>query len=81
MPPAEFRALPGNVAAVHSPEAAKRLATLVLPVERKRIRLAAISQPAALAAGYGWDTVGVAEQPTDESVLALAARLCDKPQP
>ena len=80
-PSAAFRALSGNVAALHSAEAAKRLAELVLPIERKSVRLAAISQQAAVAAGLGWQAVGIAEQPTDDAVLALAARLCDKPQP
>ena len=78
-PPPAFRALPDHVAAVHSAEAAKRLAELVLPVERGRIRLAAISQQAAVAGGFGWQTIGIAEEPRDDAVLALAARLCDKP--
>lgn len=78
VPPAAFRALPDNVGAVHSAEAAKRLAELVLPVERKRIRLAAISQQAAVAAGLGWQAVGIASEPSDDALLALAARLCDK---
>ena len=80
-PGAAFRALAGNTAAIHSAEAAKRLAELVLAVERKSVRLATISQQAAVAAGLGWEAVGIAEEPSDEAVLALAARLCDKPQP
>ena len=80
-PPAEFRALAGNVAAIHSAEAAKRLAELVLPIERQRTRLAAISQQAAVAAGLGWQTVAIAAEPSDDAVLALAARLCDKLRP
>lgn len=81
VPPPAFRALADNVGAVHSAEAAKRLAELVLPVERKRVRLAAISQQAAVAAGLGWQTVAIASEPTDDALLALAARLCDKPFP
>jgi uroporphyrinogen-III synthase len=81
VPPPEFRALAGNVAAVHSAEAARRLAELVLPVERRRTRLAAISQQAAVAAGLGWQAVAIADQPSDDAVLALAARLCDKLRP
>ena len=81
IPGAAFRALAGNTAAVHSAEAAKRLAELVLPVERKSVRLATISQQAAVAAGLGWEAVGIAEEPSDDAVLALAARLCDKLQP
>ena len=80
-PPPAFRALSDNVGAVHSAEAAKRLAELVLPVERKRIRLAAISQQAALGAGLGWEKVAIAPQPSDEALLALAAELCEKPNP
>ena len=81
VPPPVFRALPGNVGLVHSAEAAKRLAELVLPVDRKRIRLATISQPVAAAAGHGWQKIGIADQPSDDALLALAARLCDKLQP
>lgn len=80
-PPPEFRALAGHVAAVHSAEAARRLAELVLPIERKRIELAAISQQAAVAAGLGWAVVGIATEPSDDAVLALAAQLCDKLRP
>jgi len=80
-PPPEFRALTGNVAAIHSAEAARRLAELVLPIERKHTKLAAISQQAAVAAGLGWQAVAIAEEPSDDAVLALAARLCDKLRP
>ena len=81
VPPPEFRALAGNVAAVHSAEAAKRLAELVLPIERRGTRLAAISQQAAVAAGLGWQAVAIADEHSDDAVLALAARLCDKLRP
>jgi len=81
VPPPEFRALPGHVGAVHSAAAAKRLAELVLPVERGRIRLAAISHQAAVAAGLGWQAIGIADEHNDDALLALAARLCDKPFP
>ncbi|HET7709215.1 MAG TPA: uroporphyrinogen-III synthase [Sphingomicrobium sp.] len=80
-PPPAFRALPDNVGAVHSAEAARRLAELILPVDRKRIRLAAISQQAAIAAGFGWQAVAIAPEPSDEALLVLAAGLCDKPFP
>jgi uroporphyrinogen-III synthase len=43
--------------------------------------IAAISQAAADAVGEGWRSVEVAEQATDEALLALAARLCNKPRP
>ena len=69
--------LHGGVAAVHSPRAARRLAELVSKPQRARVSLAAISDAAAAAAGNGWADVRVAREPTDEALLALAARLCD----
>jgi uroporphyrinogen-III synthase len=45
------------------------------------IQLAAISEAAAQAAGSGWEEIGVAEKPNDGDLLALAARLCQKPEP
>ena len=69
----------GSVALIHSPRAARRFAELV--GQRETIAIAAISDTAADAAGSGWRTVESAEQPTDEALLALAARLCDKPDP
>ena len=38
---------------------------------------AAISAAALAAAGTGWAGAAVAEVPTDEALLAAAARLCD----
>ncbi len=64
---------------VHSPRAGRRLAELA--DDRSVVTIAAISQPASDAAGEGWRSVEVAEQPTDEALLALAARLCNKPRP
>jgi uroporphyrinogen-III synthase len=43
---------------------------------RGALRIAAISQAAADAAGLGWASVHVAEQPRDQALLELAARLC-----
>lgn len=62
------------VAMVHSPRAAARLAALV--TDRGRIPLAAISANAAAAAGEGWEAVAVADAPTDQALLAIAARMC-----
>lgn len=67
------------VALLHSPRAARRFAALVH--RRDGIALAAISEAAADAAGEGWLSVDVADAPSDEALLALAARLCDKPPP
>jgi len=69
----------GAVALVHSPRAARRLAELL--TERSSIVIAAISPAAAEAAGSGWEQVESAGAPNDEALLALAARLCNKPAP
>ena len=61
---------------VHSPRAGERLAHLL--TRRADTAIAAISAAAAAAAGSGWEQVAVADQPTDEALLALAARLCNK---
>jgi uroporphyrinogen-III synthase len=77
--PTGLDALGGCVAAVHSPRAGHRLGELV--AERSAIAIAAISPAAAEACGDGWQIVGVAAEPTDSALLALAARLCDSPGP
>jgi uroporphyrinogen-III synthase len=71
--------LKGSVALVHSPRAGERLAELV--TDRASIAVAAISAAAAAALGEGWEKVETADRPTDEALLALAARLCNKPAP
>jgi uroporphyrinogen-III synthase len=79
--PGDFKQIEGDVVAVHSPRAARRLAELAddLRIDRATIRLAAISTAAATAAGTGWELIEAAETPDDAALLALAARLCDKP--
>jgi uroporphyrinogen-III synthase len=67
----------GNVALIHSPRAGRRFAELVK--KRGSIAIAAISAAAAEAVGGGWECVAAADQPSDEALLALAARLCNKP--
>jgi uroporphyrinogen-III synthase len=69
----------GCIALIHSPRAGRRFAELV--GEPDRISVAAISQASAEAVGRGWRTVAVADQPSDDALLALGARLCDKPDP
>ena len=69
----------GSVALIHSPRAGRRLAEIA--GDRGSIAIAAISRAAADAAGAGWKTVAVADQPSDDALLALAARLCNKPDP
>ena len=67
-----------SVALVHSPRAAERFGELV--ADRASIAIVAISPAAAEAAGGGWESVNVAERPSDDALLALAARLCNKPE-
>lgn len=66
--------LGGTVVAVHSPRAGERLAELA--DQREQVAIAAISEVAADAVGGGWERVEIAEQPSDSSLLALAAMLC-----
>ena len=69
----------GSVMLVHSPRAGRRLAELVK--DRGDILIAAISPSAAEAAGTGWGAVESAGEPSDDALLALAARLCNIPVP
>ena len=68
-----------SVALIHSPRAGRRFAQLV--PDREGIAIAAISPAAAEAAGDGWREVAAADTPTDEALLALAARLCNTMRP
>jgi uroporphyrinogen-III synthase len=70
-------ALQGQVAVVHSPRAARRLAELIDEERRSTVRIAAISAAAAEAAGDGWEEVRAARAPNDTDLLALCARLCE----
>jgi uroporphyrinogen-III synthase len=67
----------GSIALVHSPRAGRRFAELA--GDKATIAIAAISPAAAEGAGSGWQCVEVAEVPSDDALLALAARLCNKP--
>jgi uroporphyrinogen-III synthase len=69
----------GNVVLIHSPRAGRRFAELV--EVRGSIAITAISSAAAQAVGAGWKTIVTADRPDDEALLALAARLCNKPHP
>lgn len=66
--------LEGLVVAVHSPRAGRRLAELTS--DRSATAIAAISQAAADACGTGWERIEAAMESNDNSLLALAARLC-----
>jgi uroporphyrinogen-III synthase len=69
----------GSVALIHSPRAGRRFAELVS--DRGSIAIVAISRAAAEAVGSGWQTVHAAEQPRDDALLALAARVCNNSLP
>jgi uroporphyrinogen-III synthase len=73
----DLGAASGSVVLVHSPRAGRRLAELA--VDPGSIAIAAISAAAADAAGSGWECVESAARPTDDALLALAARLCNNP--
>jgi len=81
LPAPAVEALRGEVAVVHSARAAARLRELADGALRATIRLAAISGAAVVVAGDGWDELEVAAKPNDRDLLALAARLCQKPEP
>ena len=66
--------LEGLVIGIHSPRAGARLAELAR--DRSNARVAAISVSAALACGDGWERVEASAEPSDNSLLALAAMLC-----
>lgn len=67
--------------ALHSPRMAARFAELVqdAALDRSSVRIAAISDSALAAAGSGWERAEAAHAPDDDALLAVAARLCDKP--
>ena len=74
----EIAKLMSGVALIHSPRAAARFADLVEPGARGSISIAAISNEALGMAGEGWAAAEAAENPSDEALLVLAARLCNK---
>jgi len=76
---AQLSASAASVALIHSPRAGRRFAELA--PDRGSLAVVAISQAAAESVGTGWKSVAVADQPSDEALLALAARLCNKPDP
>ena len=75
LPEAARAVLPGAVALLHSPRAARLFASLVDPAG---IAIAGISPAVLAAAGPGWHAAEAAKQPTDASLLAVAAKLCNQ---
>jgi uroporphyrinogen-III synthase len=79
LPAEASEALQANaVALLHSPRAGALFGQLVdtVRMHRNAIRLAAISDAAASAAGSGWRCLAVASAPSDEALLECAAKLC-----
>ena len=77
IPEPELSSAPDDIALIHSPRASRRLAELI--EDRSDVVVAAISPAAAQAVGSGWRAVETADEPNDDALLALAARLCNKP--
>lgn len=69
-------ALADSVALLHSIRAARRFAEII-GAAHESIRIAAISDAVAEAAGPGWAHVAAASQPRDDALVALARRLAD----
>jgi len=78
--PEELKTAEDAVILIHSPRAGSAFADAAdrLALDRATIRIAAISPAAAEAAGAAWAAIESAEQPTDDALLVLAERLCDK---
>jgi uroporphyrinogen-III synthase len=77
IPDPDLRGLGACVALIHSPRAGRHFAELI--PDHSGIAIAAISPAAAEAVGTGWELVETAGEPSDDALLALAARLCNKP--
>jgi uroporphyrinogen-III synthase len=79
VPDEALERLAGSVLLVHSPRAARRVAGLVdrAGIDRRTMRLAAISAAAADAAGDGWERIAAAASPDDAASIALARALAD----
>lgn len=77
--PGQARSLAGSVALLHSARAARRLGEVadIAEVGRRDIRVAALSEAVARAAGSGWAASTIASAPNDEVLVAAAAALAD----
>jgi uroporphyrinogen-III synthase len=69
----------GAVVLLHSSRAARLFGALVdqSGLSRPSIRLVAISEAAAEAAGSGWASISIAPAPRDQPLLEVAAKLCN----
>lgn len=77
VPPEALAGAGGAVVLLHSPRAAARFVALLGTRSRADIRVAALSDAVAAAAGAGWDALAVAPEPDDAALVAAAARLAD----
>jgi uroporphyrinogen-III synthase len=71
--------LAGSVVLLHSARAARRVADLIdrAGIDRRTVRLAAISAVAADAAGGDWEHIAAAPSPDGVTLIALARTLAD----
>lgn len=72
----DLRRIEHAVVLLHSVRAASRLDALA-DINRATVRLAAISDAVAEAAGENWGQCAIAAAPDDAALVALAARLAD----
>lgn len=80
LPQAALAALRNRaVALLYSPRAARLFADLVdrAAIARGTVRIATLSGAVREAVGEGWEIVAEAARPTDDALLAVAARLCE----
>jgi uroporphyrinogen-III synthase len=73
----DLRRIEHAVVLLHSVRAASRLDALADDIDRATVRLAAISDAVAQAAGDNWGRCAIAAAPDDAALVALAARLAD----
>lgn len=71
------------IVALHSAEAAHHLAAECVRhgIRRAPLRIAALSQRIAAAAGDGWGEIATIPYPEDKALLALARQMCQDPWP
>jgi uroporphyrinogen-III synthase len=71
--------LAGSVVLLHSARASRRVADLIdrAGIDRRTVRLAAISAAAAEAAGGNWEGIAAAASPDDATLIQLARTLAD----
>lgn len=67
-----------GVILVHSPRAGRRLAELAGD-RKSKASIVAISDQTAQACGEGWHVIVHPKRPDEQSMVALAAELCEKP--